>query len=494
MNRKLLLRITVPSLLFGVLLFTACLLSIRYIHRLQANLADILAQNVISLRAVQELEIQVRQLRFHTFLYLLDPQAERLKRVEDDQEKFEQALDEARQGSTTDDERALLETIETTYQQYKREQEQLITSAHGRPLPEVYKIADRHPVKLVVVPCQKLLQINAAKMDETSDESARVSREGYVAMLFMGIAGPIGGIVVGFGVTRALRRSIYRLSVRVQSLAQQFDQDVGSVSVVADGDLEALEEKMKFIVRKVEEAARRIQEQQRELLRTEQLSQVGQLAAGVAHEIRNPLTGIKLLAEAALRPKSPRPLNLEDTELVLREVRRLETTVQQFLDFARLPAPQIASCDLCNIVRQAWELVRVRATRQHVEPSLHLPATPMIIFADAGQLTTVMVNLFLNALDAIASAGKVEVHLASSGDGTIRLRVCDSGPGIPPEIQERLFQPFATNKPHGTGLGLFLTQRILEEHGGTIRAGNQREGGACFTITLPALYAGGTTP
>ena len=92
MNRKLLFRITVPSVVFGVFLFAACLLSIRYIHRLQSNLADILAQNVASLQAVQELEIQVRQLRFHTFLYLLDPQPERLSRIEDDQEKFEARL------------------------------------------------------------------------------------------------------------------------------------------------------------------------------------------------------------------------------------------------------------------------------------------------------------------------------------------------------------------------------------------------------------------
>jgi two-component system, NtrC family, sensor histidine kinase HydH len=491
MNRKLLFRITIPSVIFGVFLFAACLVSMRYIHRLQANLADILAQNVISLQAVQELEIQVRKLRFHTFLYLLDPQPERLSRIEDDQRRFEDALEAARGVSTTNEEQALLRRIEKTYEQYQKEQDQLITETHGRPLPEVYKIADKHPVKLVIFPCQKLLQINKDKMAESADESQRVSREGYLAMLFMGIAGPIGGLAVGFGVTRGLRRSIYQLSVRVQDLAHHLDQDVGSVSVVADGDLEALEEKMQFIVRKVEEAAKKIQEQQRELLRTEQLSQVGQLAAGVAHEIRNPLTGIKLLVEAALRPQSPRPLNREDTQVIFREVKRLEQTVQQFLNFARLPAPQIAPCDLGEIIRQAWELVRVRAKQQQVEPSFHLPTDAVIVSVDAGQLTTVFVNLFLNALDAVGTEGRLEVHLTPAEQETIRLRICDTGPGILPEIQEKLFQPFATNKPHGTGLGLFLTGRILDEHGGAISANNRPEGGACFTITLPIHSDGG---
>ncbi len=485
MKRKLLLRITVPTVVFGVLLFAACLLSIRYIHRLQSNLADILAENVISLQAVQELEIQVRQLRYHTFQYLSRPQPDLLDRIEGDQSKFENALDAVRMVSRTDEEKDLLREIEKTYEKYKSEHERLISESKGQTLPELFKIEEKHPVKLVVEPCQELLKINEDKIAQSAEDSQRVSREAYLAMLFLGIAGPIGGLVIGYGITRGLRRSIYQLSVRVQDLAHHLDQDLGSVSVSADGDLEALERKMQFIVQKVEEAAKRIQQQNRELLRTEQLSQVGQLAAGVAHEIRNPLTGIKMLVEAALRPQAPRPLNMEDTQMIYREVKRLEQTVQQFLNFARLPAPQIASCDLREIIQQAWEPVRVRALQQKVEPAFHLPAAPVMVSVDAGQIITVLVNLFLNALDAIGGAGRIEVFLAPAEGAVIRLQISDTGPGIPPEIQEKLFAPFATNKPHGTGLGLFLTGRILDEHGGSISASNRREGGACFTITLP---------
>ncbi len=492
MNRKLLFRITIPSVVIGLFLFGACLLSVRYIHRLQSNVADIQNENVISLQTVQELEIHVRELRFHTFLYLLHPQADRLAHIEDSQAKFEAALDETRRLSTTDEEKLLLATIKKTYDQYKKDQHQLVEAAQGLPFKEVYEMAEKHPVQLVIAPCQELLKINERKMSESVAETQRVSHEAYLAMLFMGVAGPIGGIVIGFGLTRGLRRSIYRLSVRVQDLAQHLEKDLGTVSVVADGDLDALEAKMQFIVQKVETAAKRLQQQQRELLRTEQLSQVGQLAAGVAHEIRNPLTGIKLLVEAALRPQAARPLNREDTEVIFREVKKLEQTVQQFLNFARLPAPQIAPCDLRDIIRQSWEAVRVKARQQRVEPVFLLPEKQVIVSADAGQLNTVLVNLFLNALDATGTDGKLEVHLAPAEHGTVRLRVCDSGPGIPAEIQEKLFQPFATNKPHGTGLGLFLSGRILNEHGGAISAMNRPEGGACFTITLPVHGSGGT--
>ncbi|HWB97441.1 MAG TPA: ATP-binding protein, partial [Bryobacteraceae bacterium] len=473
MNRKLLVRITIPSVIVGLILFTACLLSIRYIRVLQNNMADILIENVRSQQAVQELEIEIRQLRFQTFAYLLKPQQDRLKRIELAQTNFEAALERVRKTALGEEEKALLHQIEVTYQQYTKEQDQLIEEAHGRPLPEAYKIADTHPVRLVVTPCQDLVRVNERKISQSVEESRSVSQEAYLAMVFMGVAGPIGGIVVGFGVTRGLRRSIYRLSVRVQDLAQHLEQDVGTVSVVADGDLEALEAQMQFIVQKVEEAARRLQEQQRELLRTEQLAQVGQLAAGVAHEIRNPLTGIKLLVEAALRPQSPRPINLEDTRVIHREVKKLEQTVQQFLNFARLPAPQIAPCDLRDVVRESWEAVQAKARQQHVEPTFRMPDQPVVVFADAGQLNTVLVNLFLNALDVIGTDGKVEIYLSAADGDMVRLRVCDSGPGIAPEIQDKLFRPFATNKPYGTGLGLFLSGRILDEHGGAISAMNR---------------------
>jgi two-component system sensor histidine kinase HydH len=487
MNRKLLFRFTIPALAVGVLFFTACLLSVRYIHRLHTSLGNILDDSVISLQAAQELEIRVRQLRFHTLLYLLDPKPERLTPINEDQERFEVALEVAREASSTEEEMLLVWEIDEAYQKYKEEQEQLRVVALGKKntLVDISRVSDSHNVRSVVYPCKELLRVSKDRMAQTAEESHRLSREGYVAMLILGIAGPIGGLAIGIGVTRGLRQSIYRLSVRVQNLAQHFERDIGSVSLVADGDVEAMEDQMKFIVHKVEDAARQLQEQQRELLRTEQLAQVGQLAAGLAHEVRNPLTGIKLLVEAALRPQLSRPLNREDTELILREVKRLEQTVQRFLNFARLPAPQTTRCDLRDLVHEAWEAVQFRARQQRVESSFQLPPSPVMVSVDPGQLTTVLVNLFLNGLDAVGQAGRLEIHLTPADQGAVRLRVCDSGPGISTEIQGRLFQPFASDKAHGTGLGLFLSGRILEEHGGALSASNRPEGGACFMITLP---------
>src|SRR5207302_6939035 len=111
---------------------------------------------------------------------------------------------------------------------------------------------------------------------------------------------------------------------------------------------------------------------------------------------------------------------------------------------------------------------------------------PVMVEVDAGQFCTVLVNLLLNALDALPQQGCIAIDLELAADGDVTLSVSDNGAGIPPEMMNRLFIPFASSKPTGTGLGLSISRRIVEEHGGKITAYNRPEGGATFIITLPA--------
>src|SRR5262249_46307605 len=129
--------------------------------------------------------------------------------------------------------------------------------------------------------------------------------------------------------------------------------EVGSVDLAADGDIQHLDRQMEHVVAKIEEVTERLRQQRRELDRVEQLSALGQIAASIAHEVRNPLTGAKMVGEAAPRPKNSRPLEVEDLRVTHREVARAEQTVQSFLNFARLPPPQRVSCDLRDIITRA---------------------------------------------------------------------------------------------------------------------------------------------
>jgi signal transduction histidine kinase len=486
MNQRLLLRVTAPVVAVGLLLFGTCLASIRYIDRLQSDLAEIVAETVTSLHASQDLEIRVRQLRFHTLLYLMDPTTARLEPIEKDHRSFETALEVARNSSRTPEERDCVRSIAEGYEQYRKEQDQLrIGVLQGKPVSDFPKLADSHPIRRVVDPCKEFLTLNQARMQKTADECQRVSQQGHLAMWILGLAGPVGGVLLGFGVTRALRHSIYRLSVRVQDVAQRLDQNVASVSVVADGDIRSLDRQMDYIVEKIEDVAERLQQHQRELMRADQLSTMGQLAAGIAHEVRNPLTGIKMLVEAALRSRNARPLTTEDVGMMHRELARLEQTVQGFLDFARPPTAERTLCDLREVIQQACDLVRVRTRQQNVQMVFNDPGQPVMASVDRNQMGTVMVNLLINALDAMPSGGRLEIDLASNADGSIRVTVSDTGNGIAADVAGRLFRPFVTTKPQGTGLGLSISGRILEEHGGSITADNRPEGGARFVITLP---------
>jgi len=331
-----------------------------------------------------------------------------------------------------------------------------------------------------------LLQLNKQIMEETSQQTEQAGKQVSMGLLVLGLAGPASGLIMGFGIARGLSRSIYRLSVRVQDMAQRLDRDIASISIAADGDIQSLDRQLQHVVQRVEEAAERLQRHQRELLRAEQLSAVGQLAASVAHEVRNPLTAVKMLVEVGLRPKTPKSLTPDDLRVIHGEIARVECIVQNLLDFARLPVPQMAPCDLRDVINQSVELVQARARQQRVDIRVHAPTDPVRWEVDRNQFCTVLVNLFLNALDAMPKGGILEVSLDATPGTGARLTVSDTGSGIAEEMSGRLFTPFASTKATGTGLGLNLSQRIIEEHGGRLSADNRPEGGARFAITLPA--------
>ena len=229
----------------------------------------------------------------------------------------------------------------------------------------------------------------------------------------------------------------------------------------------------------------------RSVLRAEALAEVGQLAAGMAHELRNPLTAIKMLVQTNREEAEARGLPAEDLNVIEQEILRMEGRLNVFIDFARPPKPERRRVDLAAVVGETLALVGGRARKQRVTLKFDPPATPVLVEADGEQVRQLLVNLALNALDVMPRGGILEIELRPPSDHHAELAVLDTGPGIAPRHLPRLYEPFFTSKETGLGLGLVVSQRIARDHGGSLRATNRPQGGACFVLRLPATRGPG---
>lgn len=233
------------------------------------------------------------------------------------------------------------------------------------------------------------------------------------------------------------------------------------------------------------EAARTAAARQQEALRAQQMATLAQLATGVAHEIRNPLTAIKMLVQTSADVGDRAALEGEDLKIVEDQIRRMERSVNALLDFAR-PAPaERRRITLTDLLPDVVRLLEGQARKQNVQLSIVEGSAEATIDADSAQLQQLFLNLGLNALSVMPEGGRLTFKLTNPSDKTICAQVIDTGPGIDPQLIDDIFKPFVTTRQQGVGLGLNVCERIASSHSGTLTACNRRSGGAIFQLCLP---------
>lgn len=297
------------------------------------------------------------------------------------------------------------------------------------------------------------------------------------------VLGGIGGLIavslaVAYG-SRLVRR-IRDLEARTRLIA---GGDFRPMPIPAAND------EIRDLCESVNDMARRLAGFQEESQRTERLRLLGQFSGGLAHQLRNAAAGAKLAVELFLAENTsadPEPL-----QVALRQLARIEANLRQFLDLGKPPVGGRKPCDLASIIDQAVTLLRPRC--QHLGTGLAWspPQAPVMILGDAAQLSHLFGNVIGNAVEAAGAGGSVSVGLAfdPKGNGGLALvEVEDSGPGPPPDIAARLFEPFVTGKPEGIGLGLAVARQAVEAHSGRI-AWERRGGRTVFRIELSASGA-----
>ncbi len=228
---------------------------------------------------------------------------------------------------------------------------------------------------------------------------------------------------------------------------------------------------------------------EKEALRAQQMATLAQLATGVAHEIRNPLTSVKMLIQANREQLRKNGLPTEDLQLVEQEIRRMERSLNALLEFARPSPAERTRVDLRAVIDRTTALVEGRASSQGVR--IHVDQSgqgALFVDADFEQLQQLFLNLSLNGLDAMPEGGTLSFDLRVV-EGQAVAVVADTGQGIAPSVMDELFTPFVTSKPDGVGLGLGICRRIAEDHGGQLIAENSSTGGARFELRLPLWTA-----
>ena len=233
---------------------------------------------------------------------------------------------------------------------------------------------------------------------------------------------------------------------------------------------------------------------------TQRLEAVTELAASMAHEIKNPLASIRSAVEQFTSPHITDPDREVLSRMVIRESDRLSRLLSDFIDFSRVQISRPDALDLNQVVRDALAVVRRHPEigSRGIKVEVDLPVDPVEIEADADILHRSIVNLLLNAVQFSPSGGAVEVHLEGPQPGSaelgirepVSLRVLDQGPGVPPEDTARIFDPFFTTREGGSGLGLAIVHRAAEAHGGAILVEPRPEGGTEFILILPARWIG----
>ncbi|HZU35353.1 MAG TPA: HAMP domain-containing sensor histidine kinase [Gemmataceae bacterium] len=297
--------------------------------------------------------------------------------------------------------------------------------------------------------------------------------------LVLGLVGGLASLALALGVAGRLGRRIRELERRTRLIA------AGDFSPMP---LPQRHDELRDLVGSVNEMAGRLAQLQEAVKKNERLRLLGQVSGGLAHQLRNGVTGARL----AVQLHAGECLNGADPEalqVALRQLALVEANLKRFLDLGRVQEMQATTCSLPALLSEVVELLRPRCRHTRTELRWQAPPGTWNIVGDAGQLRDLFLNVLSNAVEAAGPHGWVEIRLERKGDepagrAWYRIAILDSGPGPAPPVAERLFEPFVTGKREGVGLGLAVAREVAEAHGGSI--GWHRDAGqTCFQILLP---------
>ncbi len=307
-------------------------------------------------------------------------------------------------------------------------------------------------------------------------------------LLFVAGALFVVAAVLGIWFSRRLTVPLERLSEAAFAVGKgEFDVNVQAAS---RDEIGLVSSSFNQMTRELKTREAALKDAQEALIQSEKMAAFGQIGAGIAHEVKNPLAGILGYAQLAMRKIGDDDPLRQKLEVIERETRRCTEIIGNLMKFARQETSAKHEVDLSKVVADALEIVDHQLTVNGIEIETHLdPALPRVM-ANANQLQQVVMNFAINAQQAMAEGdGRLIVTTAAADSGEVVLTIRDTGPGIPADIRDKIFEPFFTTKPagKGTGLGLSVTYGIIKDHEGQIQVASEPGEGTAFEVILPAI-------
>ena len=322
-------------------------------------------------------------------------------------------------------------------------------------------------------------------------ESKYADIRNHAIAVFTGItmAGVALAIVLSWFFTGRIMRPVsYLIRASSEISSGNLYPDIGPVS---SDDIGRLQKKFMIMVEALREREK-IQQKESEirLIQSEKQASVGKLAAGVAHEINNPLTAVLTFTHLILRRKDIPEAVREDLELVASQTERVRAIVKSLLDFSRQTELSPVTMDINSLIEDSVRLMENQALIKGIDLVFEADKNLPLLVLDRNQCQSVFINMILNAFDAMEAGGRIDIHTQKAAEGKnggVEISIKDTGSGIPPENMDKLFDPFFTTKPvgKGTGLGLAVSAGIIQRHGGSIDVKSKPGSGTTFTIRLP---------
>jgi two-component system sensor histidine kinase HydH len=500
-NRHFIFKIAAPTIVISGLLVALGVVAAWSVQSQHLRSSELIANEVHGIIAAQDLYIDIREIRHLLQQYGRRLDAKHLDEIRELSETAIQHMANAEEHAHTPAEKEQMRAVHLAWATFHENLNSFLNDT-ARVTTESGDRVDQllHDISQVVEPADEYLALNRNVVDTTNEANRRTAEQSRQGFLLLGITGGAAGLIAGLLIARGVSQSIVQLDVSVRGAAGRMSDVVGPVRISRSGGFRELEAGLQEVESHIATIVERLQQRELEVLHSEQLAAVGQLAAGLAHELRNPLMPMKMLVQDAIERDDGVGLHGEQLMVVEEEISRLEHSIQDFLDFARPPKLEKTPLDVRVVVEQTVELISGRAERQRVQILDDFPDRAVMVEADAAQLRQVMLNLLLNALDSMPDGGRIDVTISNTRSpnwkgtsDTIRTKpwtiisIHDSGGGFATEILDRLFEPFFSTKETGTGLGMSICQRIVEAHGGVITASNSPQGGAVISMSLPPV-------